>query len=78
VSVTVMLAAVLGPALTTTRAKLIVPLAVLPLGWLAVLLRLRSAIALTLMLLVLTLLVAVLSAVVVVTVLVAVTLVAAP
>jgi hypothetical protein len=38
VSVTVMLAAVLGPALTTTRAKLIVPLAVLPLGWLAVLL----------------------------------------
>jgi hypothetical protein len=49
-----MLAAVLGPALTTTRAKLIVPLAVSPLGWLAVLLRLRSATALTLVLLVLT------------------------
>jgi hypothetical protein len=73
-SLTVTLAAVLGPALTTTIAKLMVELAVLPLGWLATLLRLRSALALTASAAVPMLLVGVLSAVVVVTVLVAVTL----
>jgi hypothetical protein len=66
------LAAVLGPALTTTIAKLIVELAAFPLGWLATLLTLRSATAFALLAAVLTLFVGVLSAVVVVTVAVAV------
>jgi hypothetical protein len=72
-SLTVTFAAVLGPALTTTIAKLIVELAVFPLGWLATLLTLRSATAFALLAAVLTLFVGVLSAVVVVTVAVAVT-----
>ena len=67
-SLTVTFAAVLGPALTTTIAKLIVELAVFPLGWLATLLTLRSATAFALLAAVLTLFVGVLSAVVVVTV----------
>jgi hypothetical protein len=67
------LAAVLGPALPTTITKLIVVLAVFPLGRLAVFVIDRSALVFTTIVAVLRLFVGVLSAVVVVTVLVAVT-----
>jgi hypothetical protein len=72
-SVTVTLAAALGPALLTTIAKLIVAPAPVPLGVLAVFTTVRSALALTVIVSVPLLLAVLLSGVVVVTVLVALT-----